>query len=231
MFTLTGDHLREIIRYPFSGKDWFLNVGLQGALLIMLCPLIIGIPFFAGFMIAHTRKGIDGSKEYPGWNDWGLYWQLGWRAFFVNLLYYIPVVILFGVYLIVILIPVLLSIALESEAIAAVSGILGSLGMIVVYPLLMIYVILYAAIQMSTNPKIAAGASFHDAIQWKTFIWPYLKYNALNLLILYLITYLVSVVSMFGIFFLFIGLLFTMPFALAIMGYGQGVIYRLSAVK
>jgi hypothetical protein len=231
MFTITGDHLNEILRYPFTGKDWLVKIALQGAVLLILCPFLVGMPLLAGFICAHAKRGIDNSMDYPGWNEWGTYWKLGWKAIAVNLVYYLPILALIGMYVIVVLIPVLFGVVFESGELAAAAGIIGWVGMVSLYPLMFIYAIFYTAIQMATNAKIASGASINEALQWKSYIWPYIKYNALNLLILYLIAYLASMVSMVGMFFLFIGLFFTLPFALALMSYGHGVIYRLSAVK
>lgn len=231
MLTITGQHFNEIIRYPISGKDWFVKVGLQGALLLLLCPVLVGIPLLAGFIAAHTQRGIQGSLDYPDWKDWGLYWQLGWKSLAVNLLYYLPLVGLWLIYFVIILVPILIgAIAGESE-IAALGGLLGMMGLFIVYPLMFVYLIFYVAIQMATGPKIASGATIAQAISWKHYIWPYLKANAINLLIVYLIGYLASLVAMVGMFALFIGLFVTMPFAFALLGYAHGVVYRLSTVK
>lgn len=228
---LTGQHFNEILRYPVSGKDWFVKVGLQGAILIMLCPFLVGIPLLSGFIAAHTQRGITGSKDYPDWKDWGAYWTLGWKTLAASLLYYLPLVFLWGIYLVIVLIPIAIGAATNSEEVAAVGAIFGMGGLFIIYPLMFVYLIFYVGIQMAIGPKIAAGASIGEAINWKHYIWPYIKANFLHLLIIYLMSYFASLIAMVGMVALFVGLLLTMPFALALMGYAHGVAYRLSTVK
>ncbi len=231
MFTLTGQHFNEILRYPFTGKDWFVKISLQGALIIMLCPFLIGIPLLSGFVAAHTQRGIKGTNDYPDWKDWGLYWTLGWKILAANLLYYLPFLFLIGVYLLIILVPIAIGAATNSPDLVVLGSVLGSMGMFVLYPLMFVYLIFYIPIQMAVGAKIAAGAKFSQAVDWKQYIWPYIKSNGLHLLVIYLIGYFASLLSMVGMVALFAGILLTMPLSFALMGYAHGVGYRLSTVK
>lgn len=230
MLSITSQHFNEILRYPISGKDWLVRVALQGAVLMLLCPFLVGIPLLTGLMVAHTKRGIDGSNDYPNW-EWGTYWNLGWKAIAVNFLYYLPILALIGIYLITIVLPLFIAAVTKTPEVATVSGMFGMMGMMIIYPMLFLYAIFYAAVQMAVSPKLAAGASLNATLQFKGYIWPYLKANVLNMLLVYLIGYLASLVASLGVLFMFIGVFLTMPFGIALMAYGNGVIYRLSTVK
>ncbi|EKD78460.1 MAG: hypothetical protein ACD_41C00345G0008 [uncultured bacterium] len=229
--TLSGSDFNFIIKYPFSGKDWFVRICLQGAVLMLLCPFLIGIPFFTGFVMTITRRGIDGSADYPGWNEWGLFWKRGWKALVINFVYYIPILVIFFTYFAVVLIPILIGTATEVDEIAAIGAIFGAFGMVLLYACLFFYMIFFAVVQMATAPLIALDVPLSASFQFKQYIWPYIKANALNLVLAWLISYIAGLVAAMGMVFLFFGLFLTLPIAVAITAYAHGVIYRISPVK
>lgn len=229
--TLTSEQFNEIIRYPFTGKDWFVRICLQGALLVFLCPFLVGIPLLAGFVITHTRRGIDGSLDYPSWNDWGVYWSRGWRSLAVNILYYLPIVALFMTYLVVAIVPLVVGAATDSEGLAVIGSILAMLGSIVLYIFLFVYAIFFSLVQMATAPLVALDLPISAAFQLKQYVWPYIKGNIVNMILAFLISYLCALVANIGLLLLFVGILFTFPLAIAVMAYANGVIYRISTVK
>ncbi|MBI4406925.1 MAG: DUF4013 domain-containing protein [Candidatus Kerfeldbacteria bacterium] len=229
--TLSSEQFNEIIKYPFSGKDWFIRISLQGALLALLCPFLIGIPFLAGFVITHTRRGIDGSLDYPSWNDWGLYWSRGWRALAVNVVYYLPILALFVTYMVVAVIPLVVGAVTESDALMAVGSILAMLGSVVLYACMFVYAIFYSLVQMATAPLVALDLPIAASFQLKHYVWPYMKANIVNMILAFLITYLCALVANIGLLLLFIGIFFTFPIAVAMMAYANGLIYRISTVK
>lgn len=229
--TLTSEQFNEIIKYPFSGKDWFVRICLQGALLSFLCPFLVGIPLLAGFVITHTRRGIDGSLDYPSWNDWGLYWARGWRSIAVNVIYYLPILALFITYLVVAIVPLVVGAVTESEGLAVVGSILAILGSMVLYACLFAYAIFFSLVQMATAPLVALDLPIAAAFQFKQYVWPYIKANIVNMILAFLISYLCALIANIGLLLLFIGIFFTFPVAIAMMAYANGLIYRISTVK
>ncbi|EKD79451.1 MAG: hypothetical protein ACD_41C00067G0001, partial [uncultured bacterium] len=204
---------------------------LQGAVLLLLSLFLIGIPFYIGFVMTITRRGIDGSDDYPGWNEWGLFWKRGWKAIAINFIYYIPILVIFFTYFALVFVPILIGAATEVEEVAAVGAIFGAFGMIVLYACMFFYMIFFAVVQMATTPLIALDLPFSAGFQFKHYIWPYVKANALNLVLAWLISYIAGLVATLGMIFLFLGLFFTLPIAVAIMAYAHGVIYRISPIK
>lgn len=231
MNTLSGEDFNRIIKYPFVGKDWFVHICLQGALLLFLCIFLIGIPFLTGFIISITRQGIDGSNIYPSWGDWGLYWKRGWKALAVNLIYYLPLAAMFFIYVSLVVIPLLLGAITETEVLAAIGSLIGALGVFVLYFFMFIYVFCFAVIQMVTAPLLALDYPISASFQFSRYIWPYIKANAVSLLLAWLIGYLAGLLANVGLLFLFFGVVFTIPLAMAIMAYANGTIYRISEVK
>lgn len=228
--TLSGNDFTAILKYPWSGKNWFVNICLQGAVLMLLCPFLLGIPFFTGFVISLTRQGIAGSQDYPTW-EWGTYWQRGWKALVINFVYYIPLLAILLTYFAVVLIPLLIGEASGVDELVALSALFGMFGMIILYVCLFAYAIFFAIVQIATAPLVALDLPLAAAFQFKQYIWPYLKANVVNLLLAWLISYLAGLVAMVGIVFFFIGIFLTLPLAIAITAYAHGVIYRISPVK
>lgn len=197
---------------------------------MFLSGFLIGLPFFVGFMMSFTRRGIDGSTDYPNW-EWGVYWRRGWKALAINLVYYVPLLALFFTYFAIVAVPLLIGEASGVDELAAVSALFGMFGMIILYACMFVYAIFFAIVQMATAPVVALDLPVSAGFQFKHYIWPYLKANVVNLVLAWLIGYLAGLVSMVGMIFLFVGMFLTMPLALAITAYANGVVYRNSSVK
>ncbi|MFA6475506.1 MAG: DUF4013 domain-containing protein [Patescibacteria group bacterium] len=230
MLTLTNKEFNELIVYPFTGKNWFVLIGLQGAVLMLLCPFLIGIPLINGFMIAHIQSGINGTKNYPEW-DFQLYWKLGWKALVAGLVYGLPMICFLLLYAVILVLGTLLTALINDDAILIMFMIVSSLSSVLFYLVFIMYALFNAVVQVATSTKIAAGGSIAEAINLKKFVWPFLKANIFNVVIIFLIGYFASLVSGLGAVAFFIGMFFTMPFAFALIGYGYGIVYRLSPVK
>ncbi len=224
---ITGQQFNEIIKYPFQDPQWFSRLCLQGAVLMLLSFMFIGIPFAIGYMIRCIQKGISGEQTLPDWSEWGTYWKLGWKAFAVNITYMVPLFALWAVAGIVVLIIVLLVNAnSDLEPLAALAVLVG----ILTYGVTMIYSLAMWFFQPALFTAVAVGKTFSESIRFK-MIWPYIKANIGNIIIGIAIVYLAGMVASFGMFVFFIGLFFTMGYSYAVSGYTYGSIYRHSSVK
>lgn len=224
---ITSQQFNEIIKYPFQDPQWFSRMCLQGAVLMLLSFMFIGIPFAIGYMIRCIQKGIAGDQTLPDWSEWGTFWKLGWKAFAVNIVYMAPV---FAIWILVGLCVLVIALVANAnsdlEPLAGVAVLLG----IVAYGITMVYSLLMMLVQPALFTAAAVGKTFSETIHPK-MIWPYIKANIANILIGIAIIYLTSMIASFGMFIFFIGIFFTIGYSYAVSGYTYGSIYRHSSVK
>lgn len=229
MVTLGGEDFAAILKYPFLDKQWFSKLVLQGALLLFLSFFLVGIPFLAGFTIAITRRTIENKTNLPDWSEWGLFWRDGWKVIAINFVYMIPaLVLLFGALLFFGISIGLTEVDNDFAILMVPTGII----LFLVYFLVLIYELVIGWLVYPTIvPLIALNAPIKAGLRVKQYVWPYLKSNIGNLLLGLLIGYLVTIIASFGMFFLFIGYLFTMPYAFAVIAHINGLIYRKSPIQ
>lgn len=224
---INSQQFSEIIKYPFQDPQWFSRLCLQGAVLMLLSFMFIGIPFAIGYMIRCIQKGIEGEQTLPDWSEWGTFWKLGWKAFAVNIVYMAPVFAIWVfVGLCILVIALLVNANSDLEPLAGVAVLLG----IIAYGITMIYSLLMMLVQPALFTAAAVGKTFSEVIHPK-MIWPYIKANIANILIGIAIIYLASMIASFGMFIFFIGIFFTIGYSYAVSGYTYGSIYRHSSVK
>lgn len=218
-----GDDFTKVLKYPFQDPQWFSKMALQGAALFLLCIVLVGIPFLMGYMIRCTQKGLKGETTLPGWDEWGDYWRLGWKAFGVNLLYLLPI---YGVYgLLVVGYLVLIDIDETSLTI------IGSIVAIVGYIAILLYGIALIFIQAAVNAAIALNRSFYECFELKSRIWPYIKANIGAILFAMVAGWVAGFVSYLGFFAFFVGILFTFNYFITVNGYSQGIVHHKSKIK
>lgn len=226
---LSGQNIEDVFTHPFKDKDWFFKLFLQGAVLMLLSFFLIGIPFLLGFLITMTKRAIANDSKLPDWSDWGQYWRLGWRTMAVQFLYMLPLLLLWCV----VLLFFGASIALTSyDDHFAVLTLVSSLFFFVTYLLTFLYSLTMGWVVYPVYMALlAVGAPIKDCFRIKAYVWPYIKANIGNIILGALLIYLAGMIASLGIFFLFVGYLFTLPYALAIMANVHGLIYRQSPIK
>lgn len=231
--SISTQDFNEIIKYPFQDKQWFSKLIVQGFVLFLLCfVFFIGIPFLTGFMVVCAQKALKKDPTLPGWDEWGTYWRLGWKALAVNLVYALPIIIPSMFMVIgVIAFTLFAESQTQNDPLLAGGFTLGIGLFFLFYAFLMIYFLALYIIQPIYMGIIAAGGTVRDGLSLKSKIWPFLKVNVGSTLICLGIVYLVGMVSSMGMLILFIGYFFTYPYALAVSGYSYGVLYRNSSVK
>lgn len=217
----------EVIRYPFLDDQWFSKLCLQGAVLFLLSMFFIGIPFMAGWNIALIKAGIDGKKQLPGWDQWGEYWRLGWRAFAVGIVYAVPII---AACLFLFVPAIILFIVAEEssqlEAVAVIGVLLMGIGVMFV----MAYSLALYIVQPAYLTALAVGLPVRTAINIK-IMWRYIQPNIAAIIITLGVAYLAGMMASVGMFIFFIGYFFTFPYAVAVTGYAYGIVYRNSTVK
>lgn len=220
---ISSSDFQTILKYPFSDKLWFSRLCLQGGLLLFLTFFLIGIPFLTGYMIRCTQKAMRGEVGLPSWSEWGLFWKLGWKTLWVGLVYSSPLVLAWlvgggiavGGF-------VLAEYENEFEPLIAISiGIL-----VLLYGLTFLFSITMWFVQPAYIPLLAQGKTTRECLALRRHIWPYVKENFVNILIIVAIIYLSGLVAALGLVFFGIGYFLTFPYSLAVTGYAYGLVYR-----
>lgn len=224
---ITSQHFSEIMHYPLQDSKWFSRLCLQGAALIGLCYIFIGIPFLVGFMIRCIQKGIDQESTLPDWSEWGLYWKLGWKGLVVTFVYAIPLMFVWSIIGTII---IGLLFVINSSNNADILGLIIFLAALFGYFISMLYVLVLWIFQPAYYTAIAVGRPIRECIS-VTMMWKYIKANFITIIVMLAIGYLASMLGSLGMLVFFVGLFFTIGYGIAVMGYATGVVYRLSALK
>lgn len=224
----TSQDLSDILQFPFKDKQWFSKLCLQGALLLFLSFFFIGIPFLNGFMARLLDQSIKGETTLPGWSEWGTYWRLGWKSLVVNFLYMLPAV---GIWFVLVMGMMMLQFLSLADKNLELLPLLFLPVIFFAYGCMFLYTFAMQFVQAAYLPVIAQDAPMTAAFDLKGYVWPYIKQNALAIFIGFLIIYIASLIASVGMFALFIGYFFTLPYAFGVMAQVHGLIYRRSTIK
>lgn len=225
--SITNQEFKEILLYPITDENWFSKVCLQVAVMFLLCFFFVGIIFLTGYMVRCVQKGMVGDKTLPGWDEWGVYWKLGWKTIGVGLIFALPIIVV--EVLSVVVFGIFLGLADSYNINEAWLGVMVLLGG-GVYIFLLCYSIVLAFLQPAYLSAIAAGRTVLESASLKR-LWPYVKANWVTILVGMAIFYLTGLIACSGFFVFFIGIFLTYGYAVAAGGYTYGVIYRNSPVK
>ncbi|MFQ5987319.1 MAG: DUF4013 domain-containing protein [Dehalococcoidia bacterium] len=203
--------------YVFDDEDWFTKVLIGG--LLGLIP-IIGTLLNCGYMVELIKNVIDEvPSPLPKWDDWGGKLVKGLVLFVIGLVYFLPLILVWicfggGVAMIGTQWREL------ADTLGAIVGVcLGGLGLL--YSLV-VYVILPAAIARYADTKeVNAALRFGEVVDL-------VKANFGAYLIVLLLTLVAGIIGSLGTIACFIGALFTMFYAMLIVGHLYGQAYRLS---
>ncbi|MBI2415364.1 MAG: hypothetical protein HYV33_01740 [Candidatus Kerfeldbacteria bacterium] len=117
--------------------------------------------------------------------------------------------------------------AIEQKPLLSIVLFSGMLG----YLLTLAYSVVLWFVHPAYMPLLATGRTIRDCLKIKQYIWPYIKTNFVAILIGLAIGYLAGLIGSAGLFVFLIGGLFTLPFAITVSNYTNGVIYRHSPLK
>lgn len=225
--TLTGQDLSTVLKAPFQDKNWGVNLVLQGAVLIFFSFFIVGLPFLAGFMLAITRRTIQGNSTLPNW-ELGQYFKDGLKMLGVGMAYLLPIWAAWFMVAMLFFVSVLLT---EQDDVFAFLTFISAIFMFALYALTFFYALIMMFVQPAYIPLLAVGAPMSACFQFKGYIWPYIKHNIGNILLGILFSYLAGMIAAVGMIFLFVGYFFTFPYALAVIANIHGLVYRQSGIQ
>lgn len=216
------NNLGEAFTYAFSDRDWPVKFAV-GALFLLLCLLLVGIPFVAGYFVELIRRVARNELPYlPDWSNLGRIFGRGLVYLVIALIYTLPLTLLgcclFGTTL-------LLSGSADGEAGRATFGTLvGTLAACLGLPV----GLLYAAIMPVVTVQYAVRDEFGAAFRFGE-MWELVRANLGNYLIVVLIAWAVShLIAPLGVIACGVGVLATGFYALVVTGYLYGLFYRAS---
>jgi hypothetical protein len=211
------------LTYVFDDPQWIQKM-LLGALFSLASIILIGIFIVYGYMARLVRQVIEGvERPLPDWNNVGDYIGEGVKLFIATLLYGAPVFIL-----IVLTIPFsIISDASNLDDAARFAGGAMSAGLgCLIGPLALMMAIWVPAALLRAMATGEFSAAFDFAA-----IAAFLKNNAINYLLAYVVWILARFVAGFGLLLCCVGVFVTAFWSMCVGAYAFAQTWRLASVK
>ena len=196
--------------YVFDDERWVTKVLLGG--LIMLVPILNFATF--GYMLKTARNVAYGNPQpLPEWNDdFGDTFMRGLYAIVINLVYFIPYILVAIVFS---CIPGILGVGGDSGE--AIAGILA----LCFIPIYLIAALASALLAYAGFARYVVTDSLSEALKVGEVIST-VRSNPKPWIMLLLVIFLASLVGMLGVIGCFIGVFFTLFYAYCVMGHLLG---------
>ncbi len=210
--------LAKAFSFVMDDPEWIKKIFIGG--LVSLIPLIGPLIAF-GYVIAIGRNVIRGNPQpLPEWSDWGQMIVDGLYAFFITLIYSLPVILV----LCLIMAPaIVISNASGDDEVAVNVSVSLAACCIIVFNLvysIVVYGFLFPA-------ALARYADTGDAMSALRFgeIFAIARANPAAFLIVLLINWVAGFLASFGVILCCVGVLFTTFYAWCVTGYAYGQAY------
>ena len=208
--------------YVFDDPDWVQKI-LIGGLFYLAGFLIVGWFFVLGYVARTARNVIAGDpRPLPTWDDLGEFFNEGLRLVGVGVVYIVPFIFL----AFMLFIPAGMLSAVDNEGVQAVGGLItGCLGLLFI-PIALAVAVFMPASLLFVAVEQRFGAAF-DFVR----IWAFIKQNAGNYVMAYLVYLIARTIGGFGVMLFCIGVIFTAFWALLISAHAFAQVYRLASQK
>jgi len=205
--------------FVFDDPRW-MNKILIGGLFYLAGFLLIGWFFIMGYVARVTRNVIAGMETpLPEWEDVGEFFSEGARLIAVILCYIIPIFVV----AMMMMVPAILSDAVDNEAVRTISGGFAGCLSCVIVPLALAVTFFMPASLLFAIVEQRFGAAF----EFSTRIWPFIKANIGNYLLAIVVYLIARFLAGFGIVLFCIGVIFTGFWSFLIMAHGFAQAYKL----
>lgn len=207
--------------YVFDDPRWMQKI-LLGGLFYLAGFFIIGWFFVLGYTAKVARNVIaDEPMPLPEWDDLGEIFNDGARMIGVGLLYMLPIIALF----IIFIGPSIAMSAADNDFAQFLSSSMFSCMTCLMVPLSFAILLLMPASLLFAAVERRFGAAFDFAR-----IWPFIRNNIGNYLLAILVYLVARFLGGFGIMLLCVGVIFTAFWAMLVQTHGFAQVYRI-AVK
>jgi hypothetical protein len=209
-------------QYAFEDPNWMKKVLMGG--LFLLIP-IVGPMVAYGYMIRTMRQVADGNdSSLPEWDQFGDDLMTGLKAMVTVLGYVFPgFIIYFGAQIVGV---ILSAVGGHSDAVGTIAGLVMMAGMCLGMPILMIGALLspIGLLRFVDTGEIGAAFRFGEVLG-------FVKNNFVNILMALVVGFVGQFIAQFGIIACFIGVLFTMTWALMVQGHAWGQVLKLDRAR
>jgi len=182
--------------YVFEDGDWIVKI-LVGGFFVLLSPLLIGIPFLAGYMVETVQNVMrDDPHPLPEWSRLGDKFVKGLILTVAGIIYMLPVILLACLQTVV------------SLAVGERAG-EGMLSFVLcVECLSLLWGLLVAAVFPAALIRYAQSEEFSAAFRFNE-IFGLITVNIGDYIIAILVSWLASIIGGFGVILCVVGVLFT----------------------
>jgi len=206
----------QAFSFPFQDSEWFKKIAITG--LISLIP-IVGQFYLYGWMLDILRRVINKeTPTLPAEVDFGGYIGKGFQGFVVAFVYAIPLIVF--TLPISLITPIGAMLEMDSDMLATVSLIVSICcgGLSFIYGILMSLILPAALANFVVHGTIGAGFRFSE-------VFGLLKAAPGAYVVALLGAMVASIAGQLGVIVCFIGVLVTMPYAMAVTGHFYGQAY------
>jgi hypothetical protein len=183
--------------FTFTTEDpeWVSKI-LIGGVFVVACSLLVGVPFVLGYVSRTLRNVVAGvARPLPGWDDMGGLFNEGLRLTGVYLLHLLAVMVVLGVFVGILVAPMILSKAHDP---ADALGPFGALLIVVMYAVIMVVSLAVAVYLPAALVRTSLGGSVGAGLEWRENV-AFIRQNLANYA-LSLVAYLVAAfLAQFGI--------------------------------
>jgi Protein of unknown function (DUF4013) len=217
--------LGKAFSFPFKDPEW-ISKFLLAAVFMVLSIVLIGIFIIAGYLVRVTQRVMRGEQNaLPAWDDIGVKLVIGFKYCVVQLVYIIPIVLIWVPFFILMII----SGIADPDAAGALTG-LGISAWIIGMLLIVPYSLLLTALTPIIMIRFAQNERIADALDVAE-IWRFFRQNWQNTLIIALIAVGLQSFAGVGILLFLVGIFFTIFYAYLVSAYLYGTLYRQQNAK
>ena len=223
--TVTSENLQTIFTFPFKDQSWKSKFTI-GSLLYMIGIFILPGFFVGGYSYEVMRQIIvdDRDPSMPEWDDFGEYFQNGFKLFGVGFLYGSPTLMLMLPYLVLILFfPFFITGAIPDEYIDMLFVAFPvTLGLMIIGSLVGFVFGMFGVV---AKGHMVATGEFAAAFRFREW-WPILRNNLGGFLLAYLVLMALSWVITFAVQLLMATLILciVVPFLMAAVCFYLGLV-------
>ena len=208
--------ISKAFTFLFEDDEWIVKIAI--AAVLTLIPIVGWIPLI-GWMLEIGRRVATGRADVlPAWDDLSTYAIRGIKAFVVSLVYAIPYLLLFSC---AYGLPWLAASLQVSEGVHTIFNIVSIAATCVnlVYYIFMALVVPAALMRFTMNDdNITAGLAFKEVL---TLV----KDNLPAYFTIFLGNLILSLIMPLGALILCVGIFFTVPYSVAVLGHLYGQAY------
>ena len=202
--------------FMFEDDEWIVKIAIAAVLAFI--PIIGWIPL-GGWMLEISRRVATGRQDVlPEWDDLGTYTIRGLKAAVILLIYYLPYIVLSAC---VYSIPFLISGGQVSDSVELGITVIEMAVKCVIFAYFVFVTLLIPAALMRfvmNDDDITAGLAFMEVL---TLV----KNNLMAYITVYLGYLVLTFLVPLGVLVLCVGVLFTIPYSVAVLGHLYGQAY------